>query len=137
MAFTIDFVDHVALRVSDMERSAAWYEEVLGLKRHQPPKWGSFPVFMLSKRSGVALFPARKDDPKLDKKSKNVKIDHFAFNLNNEQFSLAIAHFKELELDFNIQNHHYFKSVYTSDPDGHTVELTTLTVEESEFYPQQ
>ncbi|MEZ4794777.1 MAG: VOC family protein [Flavobacteriaceae bacterium] len=50
--FHIDFLDHVALRVRDLEVSVAWYEKVLGLKKYQLPEWGPFPIFMLSGKSG-------------------------------------------------------------------------------------
>lgn len=130
----LDFLDHVAIRVKDLEVSANWYEKVLGLKRYQLPKWGGFPIFMLSHKTGVALFPANIADKPIDSSSKNVKIDHFAFNVSNENFEKAKKHYAELGLDFNIQDHHYFHSIYTKDPDGHTVELTTIVVDENEFY---
>jgi catechol 2,3-dioxygenase-like lactoylglutathione lyase family enzyme len=44
----IEFLDHVAIRVADIEASAKWYEKVLGLKRYQLPEWGDFPIFLLS-----------------------------------------------------------------------------------------
>ncbi len=130
----IAFLDHVAIRVSDIEASASWYEKVLGLKRYQLPEWGDFPIFLLSGKSGVALFPAISADTELDSSSKNVKIDHFAFNVTNENFIKAKKKYTELNLEFNIQDHHYFDSIYTKDPDGHTVELTTIKVNESDFY---
>ncbi|MCK5442547.1 MAG: VOC family protein [Maribacter sp.] len=130
----LKFLDHVAIRVKDLEVSAKWYEKVLGLKKYQLPEWGDFPIFMLTNKSGVALFPANFHDPKLDHQSKNVKIDHFAFNVNQENFEKAKKRYTELDLDFNIQDHHYFHSIYTKDPDGHTVELTTLVVDEQSFY---
>ena len=37
--FTIDFLDHVALRVKDMEVSIRWYEEVMGLTSYRVAKW--------------------------------------------------------------------------------------------------
>ena len=114
--------------------SANWYEKVLGLKKYQLSKWGEFPVFMLSGKSGVALFPANLNHPKHSPLSKNVKIDHFAFNVTNENFEKAKRRYSELKLDFNIQDHYYFHSIYTKDPDGHVVELTTLVVDENEFY---
>jgi catechol 2,3-dioxygenase-like lactoylglutathione lyase family enzyme len=130
----IEFLDHVAIRVSDMEASAQWYEKVLGLKRYQLLEWGSFPIFLLSGKTGIALFPANSADTKLDPSSKNVKIDHFAFNVTYENFEKAKKRYEELNLEFNIQDHHYFDSIYTKDLDGHTVELTTIKVDEREFY---
>ena len=132
--FEIDFLDHVAIRVKDLKVSEAWYEKVLGLKKYQLDAWGPFPIFMLAKKSGVALFPAVVSDEELNLKSKNIKIDHFAFNVSKENFEKAHKRYLELELDFNIQDHHYFHSIYTKDPDGHTVELTTLVGDEKQFY---
>lgn len=130
----IDFLDHVAIRVADMEVSAKWYEDVLGLKRYQLPEWGDFPIFLFSGKSGIALFPANTSDPQLPQDSKNVTIDHFAFNVSKDNFEKAKKRYAELNLDFKIQDHHYFDSIYTKDPDGHTVELTTIKVNENEFY---
>ena len=134
IGFKIDFLDHVAIRVRDMEVSATWYEKVLGLKRYQLPAWGDYPIFMLAGTSGIALFPANKEDPEVDLTSRNVKIDHFAFNVGREAFELAQCHYKSLGLEFQFQDHHYFHSIYTKDPDGHTVELTTLLMDSEEFY---
>ena len=87
----IDFLDHLAIRVADIEVSAAWYEKVLGLKRYRLPEWGASPIFLLSGKSGVALFPVNTKDIESEPSSKNVKIDHFAFNVTNENFEKAIA----------------------------------------------
>jgi len=130
----INFLDHVAIRVIDLEVSAAWYEKVLGLKRYQPEEWGDYPIFMLSNKSGIALFPANENDKKISLTSKHVKIDHFAFNVDKENFGKAKKRYVALNLEFNIQDHHYFHSIYTKDPDGHTVELTTIMVDENKFY---
>ena len=66
--------------------------------------------------------------------SRNIKIDHFAFNVTRDNFEKAKAKYEALNLDFNIQDHYYFDSIYTKDPDGHTVELTTIKVDEGIFY---
>ncbi len=134
MGFKIDFLDHVAIRVRDMEVSADWYEKVLGLKRYQLPEWGEYPIFMLAGTSGVALFPARESDPEINLESRNVKIDHFAFQVSRAAFREAREHYGTLELEFEFQDHHYFHSLYTRDPDGHVVELTVLVVPPEDFY---
>lgn len=130
----IEFLDHVAIRVKDLSRSVEWYQQVLGLKKYQLPEWGEYPIFLLAGKSGIALFPANLKDSKFDFSSRNVKIDHFAFHVTQANFERAKRRYTALNLDFNIQDHHYFHSIYTKDPDGHTVELTTLVVDENEFY---
>lgn len=131
---TLEFLDHVAIRVHDLNKSAEWYQNVLGLKKYQLPEWGEFPIFLLSGKSGIALFPANLEDKQLELNSKNVKIDHFAFNVTNENFEKAKKKYTDLNLEFNIKDHYYFHSIYTKDPDGHTVELTTMVVDENKFY---
>jgi catechol 2,3-dioxygenase-like lactoylglutathione lyase family enzyme len=124
-AFKLNFLDHVAIRVKDLELSAQWYERVLGLQRMALPKWGNYPVFMSLGKAGVALFPAHVNDPQINPLSRNVRIDHFAFNVSNEDFEKAKDHYQRLGLEFQFQDHFYFHSIYVKDPDGHTVELTT------------
>jgi catechol 2,3-dioxygenase-like lactoylglutathione lyase family enzyme len=134
MPFEIEFLDHVAIRVADLTISINWYEKVLGLKKYQSEVWGEFPVFLLAGKTGIALFPANKEHATLPSESKNVKIDHFAFNVTMEHFEKAKAHYENLGLKYSFQDHHYFHSIYTKDPDGHVVELTTLVVSEKDFY---
>lgn len=130
----IEYLDHVAIRVKSLEESADWYERVLGFTRNQFEEWGSYPIFMLSGKAGVALFPANENDPTLNPKSLNVKIDHFAFNVNRENFEIAKERLEELSIKFVLKNHHYFESIYINDPDGHCVEFTTILVDEKDFY---
>jgi len=132
--FKIEFLDHVAIRVKNLEESANWYEKVLGLKRYKFKEWGAFPIFMFSNKCGIALFPAKPDEASSIPNAKHIKIDHFAFNVDKENFEKAKKKYVDLGLDFEIQDHYYFDSIYTKDPDGYTVELTTIKINEQEFY---
>ena len=134
--FHINFLDHIAIRVKDMNVSIAWYSHVLGLKKYQLDKWGEFPVFMLSGKTGIALFPADLDLKREVVKRKSIRIDHFAFNVTNTNFEIAKERYEALGLKYTFQDHFYFHSIYTKDLDGHTVELTTLVVDEDSFYQQ-
>lgn len=125
--FHINFLDHVAIRTKDIDKSVTWYEKILGLKKYTFEEWGEFPVFMMSGKTGVAIFPAKDDE-------KYQKIDHFAFNVSNEDFEKAKQYFTEIDEPYEIQNHHFFISLYLKDPDDYRVELTTLVVKEEKFY---
>lgn len=131
--FSINFLDHVAIYVADMDRSILWYEMVIGLKKVQLKEWGTIPTFMLSGKSGIAIFPAEYLERSSSNRFKFVKIDHFAFNVSNEDFEKAKRHFEALEINFEFKDHHYFHSIYLSDPDKHKVELTTLVVDEKDL----
>lgn len=132
--FQIQFLDHVAIRVADIDIAKRWYVDILGLKPYQLPEWGPIPIFLLAGKTGVALFPAHPDAPPPNHEVKGIKIDHFAFQVDQENFAKARQHFKEKEISYVFQDHHYFHSIYLKDPDGHTVELTTLVTSEANFY---
>jgi catechol 2,3-dioxygenase-like lactoylglutathione lyase family enzyme len=132
--FNINFLDHVAIRVKSIPISIEWYSRVMGLKKYQLQEWGDFPIFMLSGKSGIAIFPANIEHETLNQESRNVKIDHFAFNVSNEDFKKAQDYFNTINEPFQFQDHHYLHSIYLKDPDGHTVELTTLLVDEDKFF---
>lgn len=128
--FKINHLDHVAIRVADLDRSANWYQETLGLKKYRLKKWGDFPIFLLAGQSGIALFPEKENDADLQKSD----IDHFAFNVTKENFQKAKTEFDQKGIKYIFKNHFYFHSLYLQDPDNHTVELTTIMVDEKEFY---
>ena len=57
-SFRTDGLDHVALVVSDMERSIAWYEGVLAMERRFADVWKGQgdPVVLCNGEACVALF---------------------------------------------------------------------------------
>lgn len=120
----LQFLDHVALRVRDIHRSAEWYEKVLGLQRIHPEEWGPFPIFMVAGQTGIALFPTRSEKAQLPPEGDWVRAHHYAFRVDPKNFEKAKAHLTEQEVEWTFQDHHHFHSIYFNDPDGHHLELT-------------
>lgn len=123
----LSHLDHVALRVRDLERSAAWYERVLGMKRFQPPEWQPYPIFMLLDDFGIALFPVEPQNVQEKPRGTGPEGDHYAFRSRPEDFQEAMNHFRQLGIPFTYKHHVYFESIYFYDPDGHELEITTPT----------
>lgn len=119
----LQFLDHVAIKVKDLEASAKWYEEVLGLKKYQPEAWKPFPILLLAGHSGIALFPVGTSNQKLPKGNYQT-MSHFAFRVTYANLEKAKHLFLAKNIPYDFQDHHYFHSVYISDPDGYRVELT-------------
>ncbi len=54
----LEGIDHVALAVRDVERSATWYVDVLGFERCYQEMWDGIPTFIGKGNTAIALFPA-------------------------------------------------------------------------------
>jgi catechol 2,3-dioxygenase-like lactoylglutathione lyase family enzyme len=52
----LQHIDHVAITVSDLQRSIAWYRDALGLERRFQDAWGDVPTMMCVGETCVALF---------------------------------------------------------------------------------
>lgn len=55
----LDQIDHVALTVSDPQKSLEWYRDVLGLERRYEDAWGDYPIVVCAGETGIALFPLK------------------------------------------------------------------------------
>ena len=115
------FLDHIAIKVKDVEASAAWYVRVLKMKRFQPEEWKPFPVMVLAGESGLALFP--------QKKGENISIQslHIAFRIAPKDFDSLRMHLEQEGIELYFEDHVWFQSMYFSDPDGYRLEITTPT----------
>lgn len=125
--FTVDAFDHVALRVRDLERSIAWYRDVLGLEREHIPAWGDYPVVLRAGGASLALFQAASPDlPSTPPEA--IRVTHIAFRVGREAFARARGHLEALGLAPQFQDHELCHSLYVRDPDGYEVEITTYEV---------
>ena len=121
----LEAIDHVALSVRDVERSAHWYVDVLGFERQHDDVWNGYPVFVGKNDAAIALFPIRKKDPSNSSAPSPVRVLHFAFRASRKDFLAAQAELKQRGIDFEFQDHEISHSIYFQDPDGHELEITT------------
>lgn len=122
MAFTIRNLDHVVLRVADLERAIRFYTDVLGCREERRVE----SIKLVQLRAGeslIDLIHAEETPP-----SGVGNMDHFA---------LRIAPFDEPALRSHLEGHGVEvgevvarygaegngPSLYIEDPDGNTVEL--------------
>ena len=123
--FKIKALDHVALSVRDVERSAQWYADVLGFKRQHEGMWDGVPIFVGNGGAAIALFPACEEIGSASHDRAAVRTLHFAFRADRENFLRAQDELRERAVAFDFQDHEISHSIYFRDTDGHQIEITT------------
>jgi catechol 2,3-dioxygenase-like lactoylglutathione lyase family enzyme len=119
----LEGIDHVAMGVRDIERSAKWYIDVLGFERLHEGMWNGVPTFIGKGNTGIALFPATQE-PK-SSVHREIRMLHLAFRADRKNFLAAQEELKKREIKFEFQDHEIAQSIYFRDPDGHQLEITT------------
>ena len=114
-------LDHIVLRVADVERSISWYVEKLGLEPVRVEEW----------RRGQAPFPSLRIDAGtlidlVEGSPEGSNLDHFCMVVEPTDLAAA-AEAAGLTVEAGPGPRFGAKgtgtSVYVSDPDGNTVEL--------------
>lgn len=125
---TLQGIDHVALAVADVERSASWFVEVLGFERRFEGMWDGVPVFVGKGETAIALFPRRQshDLATADQRRPNdIDMLHLAFRADRTNFLAAQEDLKSRGVRFDFEDHEISHSIYFRSPDGHRFEITT------------
>jgi catechol 2,3-dioxygenase-like lactoylglutathione lyase family enzyme len=120
----LEGIDHVALAVRDVERSAKWYADVLDFERLHPGMWNGVPTFIGKGHTGIALFPARGENVEVARRG-SIEMLHLAFRASRKNFLSAQEELKSRGIKFEFQDHEISHSIYFHDPDGHELEITT------------
>ena len=121
----LEGIDHVALAVSDVERSAQWYIDVLGFEYRHKDVWDGIPTFIAKGTTAIALFPPRGEGRSTTSSQPAIRMLHLAFRANQKSFLAAQQELKRREIKFEFQDHEISHSIYFRDPDGHQLEITT------------
>lgn len=114
-------LDHVVLRVSDMDRAIAFYEQVLGL--HVERRLAEIGLVQL--RAGTAMIDLV---PQKDGDEGGRNMDHYAVQIESMDVPALTAHLRRHGVDpGEVRRRYgaegYGPSIYITDPDGNTVEL--------------
>lgn len=124
--------DHIVLRVADVERTVAFYRDVLGLVVERMDEW----------RSGAVGFPSVRitDDTLIDivrasgpPQEGAVGLDHLCLVIDADRFQPALDHLAAHGVQAHTGParrwgaHGNGVSIYISDPDGIEIELRTYS----------
>jgi len=125
---TLEGIDHVALAVADVERSAAWFIEVLGFERRFEGRWDGIPVFVGKGNTALALFPRHGSHDSAtaeQRKPNDIDMLHLALRADRTSFLAAQDELKSRGVRWDFQDHEISHSIYFRSPDGHRFEITT------------
>jgi catechol 2,3-dioxygenase-like lactoylglutathione lyase family enzyme len=123
--FQHEGIDHVALSVRDVARSAQWYIDVLGFEKRHEGMWDGVPTFIGKGATALALFPVRGTESRIPPRRASITMLHFALRTGRANFLKAQEELKERGIMFEFQDHEISHSIYFHDPDGHELEITT------------
>ena len=120
-ALRVTGLDHVVLRVADIDRAIAFYEAVLGL--HVERRLETIGLVQL--RAGSAMIDLV---PKGEDEDMGNNMDHFAVRIAEMDVAALTAHLQRHGIDAGEVRRRYGaegygSSIYITDPDGNTVEL--------------
>ena len=125
-AIVVAGLDHLVLRVADLDRAIKFYGEVLGChveRRLEEPKL----VQLRAGASMIDLVPAG-PTPKSAEAVAGRNLDHFAVRIGTFDFPALAAHLRrygiavgEVKRRYGAEG--YGSSLYITDPDGNVVEL--------------
>jgi catechol 2,3-dioxygenase-like lactoylglutathione lyase family enzyme len=127
--FQLEGIDHVALSVRDVERSAQWYIDILGFERRHEGMWGGVPTFIGKGTTAIALFPPRDQVSETTAVAPRIQMLHLAFRADRKNFLAAQDDLQRREIKFHFSDHEISHSIYFRDPDGHQLEITTYELE--------
>ena len=119
-ALRVKGIDHIVLRVTDIDRAIDFYGRVLGC--HVERRLSTIGLVQL--RAGAAMIDLV---PKTDSDSGR-NVDHYAVQIEAMDVPALTAHLRRQGIDpGEVRRRYgaegYGSSIYIADPDGNTVEL--------------
>ena len=122
----IEALDHVALTVSDPQRSMLWYQEVFGFQVAAMQGLEQGPPFLLRVAPGsyLNLFPADAKTPFAVPGHDTLAMRHVAFRVTYSRISEVETDLRDRGIEVSAFDYGpRCRSLFVSDPDGHQLEL--------------
>ena len=119
----LDFIDHFAISVRDLQTSFDWYHKAFGFEMfHQWPT--TWMIQLGQMKIGLFLRPHAATIDDLDNK---IAFQHLAFHMTADAFIQAEIELKALGIPITTgpEDTGVAYSIFFTDPDGHLLELTT------------
>ena len=120
-------IGHVVLKVRDLERSARFYRDVLGLREVARGTFGRPMVFLSAtgqNHHDIGLYDVGSEAPSPD--DMGVGLYHVALKIGDslDELRAAKTHLETHDIaDLRLRDHRVSQSIYLSDPDGNHLEL--------------
>lgn len=115
-------INHITIRVNDIERAEAFYGDILGFELVR--KMGkSMAVYRVGAEDTIVLVEA---ETSYDTSSRDYRVDHFGFYLESEEKVDEMADYfreKEVSVLSGPANRKRGRFVFISDPDGNMLEF--------------
>ena len=121
-------IGEVALRVNDLDKSVAFYENVIQLSLMRRAR--TFAFFTLAPGFAghtqvLALFDRSENKDDAKPAISATTLDHLAFTISSDDFESEKTRLTDLGHQLSFADHAWvqWRSLYLKDPDGNTVEL--------------
>jgi catechol 2,3-dioxygenase-like lactoylglutathione lyase family enzyme len=128
MSRAIKGLGEIALRVRDLDTMQGFYEEVIGLQLLK--RFDNAAFFKIAEGCGghaqvLALFDRSSQPGYTGLNSETTTVDHIAFEIGLADFEAERKRLEQLGLAVRTTEHAWvhWRSLYVTDPEGHTVEL--------------
>lgn len=122
---TIKELGHIVLYVRDVERSAKFYEEVLGWKRIGIPSGMPAAVFSSGRTHHELLLIEVGPNAKPIPSGNRVGLYHFGLKIGDslDDLKRAASKLEREGIPYGMADHTVSNSLYIEDPDGNEIEL--------------
>jgi len=115
-------INHITIRVNDIERAEEFYGDLLGFELIR--KMGqSMAVYKVGEEDTIVLVEA---ETSYDPSSRDYRVDHFGFYLDSpDEVDKLAEYFREKEVTIlsGPANRKRGRFLFISDPDGNMIEL--------------